>query len=295
MKWSIDDLPIFAAVVKQKGITAAAEYLNTPKSTVSRSITRLENALGVRLLERNSRNIRLTHDGEAFYQHSLLILEQVEEANNRMAGLTAVPSGQLTVALPMAFAREIVAPKLNIFLQQYPDVRLEIIITSRDEDPIQDHIDIAVVIGSQPDSDLIAQPLTKSTLVWICSADYYHNNHFGTHVEDLTKHLFIGEKRYCKTGLQVLDHGDPKTIEMTELSCLNDVISVQQAIAGGAGVSMVPSLYCKEQLKNGSLVQVYHDIAFDSDSALITALYPSRRCRSNKTKAFLDFLKTLTE
>ena len=84
MNWNINDIPIFVEIIEKMGISAAAEQLGMPKSSVSRSLSRLEEALGVRLLERNSRQLRITSEGEAFYRHSLLIMEQVNEANAKM-------------------------------------------------------------------------------------------------------------------------------------------------------------------------------------------------------------------
>lgn len=295
MKWLVDDVPVFIAVVEQKGVTAAADLLSIPKSTVSRTISRLEEGLGVRLLERNSRNIRLTSDGEAFYHHALLIMEQVEEANDRMSGLTAEPKGQLTVALPMAFAREVVAPHLNEFRLRYPEIELEIVVSSHHTDLIQERIDIAVQVGPLEDSDLVAKPLVDSGLAWICSPEYIEQHTLGTSADDLLKHVFIGEKRYCHSELKVKDHGKHRVLNLSGAACINDTISVRKAVEGGAGVSMVPLLYCRDQLENGSLIRVFEDVVFESGSALISAVYPGRRLLSNKSRAFLDFLGEVTQ
>ena len=144
MKWNIDDIPSFIAAVEQGGISAAASKLNISKSTVSKALSRLEEALGVRLLDRNSRNVRVTSEGQAFYQHCIRIMEQVNEANGQMAGLISEPQGKLVAALPIAFSREFVAQHIEQFRQRYPDIELEIIITSSPVDIIRDQIDLAV-------------------------------------------------------------------------------------------------------------------------------------------------------
>ena len=130
MNWNIDHLPIFVAVAEVGGISAAARRLGEPKSTISRAIARLEEDIGLQFFVRGPRSLRLTHDGSQFYHHAVRILEQVEAANAELAGLSETPRGMLTVALPMAFAREIVGPHLARFQAEYPDIRLDLRIGS---------------------------------------------------------------------------------------------------------------------------------------------------------------------
>lgn len=304
MKWNIDDVPIYMAVVDQNGISAAANYLNMPKSTVSKSLTRLEQALGVRLLERNSRNIRITSEGEAFYRHGLLIMEQVDEANAVMGGLTSIPIGRLVVALPMAFSREIVAGHLQEFREQYPDIDLEIIVTSHPVDIIRDQIDLAVVVGAQPDSDLIVKTLYQSALVWVTSPDYAKSHDLATIAgatlattkKALISHINICEKRYAEKRLAIRIDGHKDKIDLSQNTIhVNDPITVREAVIHGCGVSFVPEQYCKRQLANGQLVKVFEHICFDTSASALLAIYPSRRLISNKTRAFLDFLVDLCE
>ena len=292
MRWNIDDVPTFIAVVEQKGISAAALRLGISKSTVSKSLRRLENALGVRLLDRNSRNIRITSEGEAFYRHGLLIMEEVNEANELMVGLTSIPSGKLVVALPMAFSREIVAGNLRSFHQQYPQIELEIIITSHAVDVIRDQIDIAVVVGSLDDSELIVKTIHEGELLWITSPDYAKENNLGTSPDDLLSHIQICEKRYAEGRFQIRLNEHRKHIDLNSSNIIhvNDPITVREAVIQGCGVSFLPSQYCKKQLQNGELMKVFDNIRFDSSASALSATYPSRRLISGKTRAFLDFL-----
>ena len=154
MNWNVDHLPAFVAVAEVGGISAAARRLGEPKSTISRAIARLEEDIGLQLFVRGPRSLRLTHDGSQFYQHAIRILEQVEAASAELAGLSETPRGTLTVALPMAFAREIVGPHLARFQAEYPDIRLNLRIGSGQPDLIRDAIDMAVIVGSATDSDL---------------------------------------------------------------------------------------------------------------------------------------------
>ena len=142
MGWKLDDLPIFVAIAEQGSITAAADVLAVPKSTVSTVLARLERDLGVRLMARTSRNLRLTAEGGTFLRHAQAILEQAREADTTMAGMRAEPTGRLAVALPPAFCQEIVAPRLAAFRARYPRIALELIVTSRGAGLLRDQVDL---------------------------------------------------------------------------------------------------------------------------------------------------------
>lgn len=294
MKWNIDDVPIFVAIVDHKGISAAAGQLGISKSTVSKSLTRLESALEIRLIERNSRNVRITHEGQVFYRHCQGILEQVDNTNAEMSGLAIRPSGKLVVALPIAFCREIVAPRLLQFQQQYPAINLEIIVTSHPVDLIRDQIDLAVTIGAQTDSELITRALYNSKLLLITSPDYAATHDLGDSAEALQAHLKICEKRYASNRFPIRIGNQSKTLDFTENTIkVNDPLSVREAIINGMGVSVLPDQYCHEAIRKQQLVRVYRSISIDASASSLSVIYPSRRLLSSTTRAFLDFLDNI--
>lgn len=295
MKWNIDDVPIYIAVVEYDGISAAARFLDISKSTVSKAISRLEDALGVRLLERNSRNVRVTSEGEIFYKHGMLIMEQVNETNAVMSGLTATPRGRLVVALPIAFSREIVAPYLNDFQKRYPQVDLEILVTNKPVDIIRDQIDLAVVVGELQDSELVTKKLYRGELMWVSSPDYVRDNKLGESVKDLHSHIKITEKRYGYSRFPVTIGQQKTYIDLSSMvTHVNDPIAVAKAVIYGCGVSFLPDQYCKKYFESGELVPVFDHIDISSTAVGLSAIYPSRRFISNKTRAFLDFLVSIS-
>ena len=295
MKWQLDDIPVFVAVVQQQGITAAAEVLAMPKSSVSRTITRLEEALQLRLLERNSRSIRLTQDGEVFYRHCLQILDQVEETNACVSGLHRQPSGKLVVALPMAFGRTLIARHIAEFHQRYPDIQLELIISSHKIDLIAEQVDLALVIGPLQDSELIARPLLESPLIWISSPKYLQAQTNEICIDQLAAHIQICETRYgiSKFSVSLGDHH--YSLDLSQASRVNDSIVVRDVVCNGAGISMVPRIYCQDQLRNGELVQLFADTRFAAAASLVSAIYPSRRMLPAKVRVFLSFLEQIIE
>jgi DNA-binding transcriptional LysR family regulator len=291
MKWNIDDIPVFLAVVEQSGITAAARSLDMPKATVSKSVTRLEQALGLRLLERTSRSLRVTSEGQTFYRQAFLIMEQVRAADATMAGLNAVPSGRLVVALPPAFCQEIVSPSLAVFHERYPQVELDLIITSQRVDMLRDQVDVALVVGPQDDSDMVSKTLFSGRLIWVTSPAYARTHRLGKNPAALVKHVQLCEKRYGTRRMPVRVNGHAAQVDLSRgITHLNDPLSVRRAVMSGAGVSVLPWLYCREQIAEGTLVEVGRHIAFDLSASKLSVVYPSRRLISPKTRAFLDFI-----
>ena len=289
--WNIDLVPIFAAIVEQKGITSAANYLGMPKSSVSKSLSRLEESLGVRLLKRNSRNQMLTSEGEVFYRQSLNILEQVEAANSVMSGLTAHPRGRLVVALPIAFTREIVAPRLGEFIAAYPEIQLEILVGSSTVDIVRDQIDLAVVVGDLENSELIIRNLYRSRLTCVTSPAYAHDNNLQTAEARLQDHVKICETRYALSRFPIRVNGQKKLIDLESgIIHVNDPITVRESVLNGCGVAILPILYCRKQLQTGELVTVFDSVEFNLSAAVLSIIHPSRRLMSNKTRAFQDFL-----
>ncbi|WP_286237868.1 LysR family transcriptional regulator [Neptuniibacter halophilus] len=296
MNWNIDDIPLFIATVEHKGVSAAAAHLQLAKSTVSKGLNRLEQALGLRLLERNSRNIRITAEGETFYRHCLQIMQQVEETEAAMSGLQAEPGGRLVVALPMAFGREIVARHLPRFRRQFPKIELEIIITSHPVDIIRDQIDLAVVIGELADSELIATPLYQSRLLWVTTPAYRDSHELGSSTEALQGHIQICEQRYRHSRFPVRQAESRKTINLSRgIIHVNDPIAVREALLNGGGVSLLPDQYCKPCLASGELVEVYPEVQFEASAAVLSAVYPQRRLMSKNCRVFLEFLRELCE
>lgn len=293
MKWNMADLPVFVAVVEKGGISAAARSLRMPKSSVSRFVQRLEDDLQIRLLERNSRQMRMTSEGEIFYKHCQLVMEQIEAADAHMNGLTHTPSGELTVSLPMAFSRLVLAGNLHRFYRQYPDVQLKIQVTPGVVDLIGEHIDLAVQVGELPDSELIAVPLFETHLAWVASPKTHRANQSFQSVEKLLEQVQICERRYNGRPLPVRVQGERHRIEIDAQIETTDPIMVRDSVIAGLGIGLMPYLYCREAIAAGDLVEVGREFAVE-EVAKASAVYTSRRMLSAKTRLFIDFLRELS-
>lgn len=291
MKWRIDDLPIFAAIVEQSGITAAANSLGLPKSTVSSALSRLEQALGFRLFTRNSRTIRLTAEGSTFYRQTVLILEQVREADATAVGLTAVPSGRLSVALPPAFTQEILAPHLPLFSDAYPDIELEIDVTVHGLSALRESADMAVTVGELADSDFISRTLFSGPLIWVASPAYLAAHQIEPTPEGLRNHVQLCEKRYGQARMPVHHAGRAHHIDLkTGINQVNAPLVVREAVIAGAGLSPLPEHYCRKSIAAGTLVEIGQNVSFDLSASRLSVVYPHRMQRSPRLRAFIDFL-----
>lgn len=294
MKWNISDLPVFTSVVEQGGISNAARALRLPKSSVSRFIARLESDLNLRLFERNSRQMRMTQEGELFYKHCQLIMEQIEAADAHMNGLTATPSGELHVSLPMAFSRFVVSKHLPGFHQRHPEINLQISINPKPVDLIGDHIDVAVMVGDLPDSDYVAVPLIETPLLWITHRNNLHRYEHIRTAEALQSAVVFSEVRYNRTPIKVKIDGKQATVTVNASIETTDPIMVKDAIMLGEGVGLLPELYCREELKSGALVRVASGIQPISN-ARSSAVYTSKRMLNARTRVFIDFLKEVCQ
>jgi DNA-binding transcriptional LysR family regulator len=294
VKWHLDDLPVFLAVVEQAGITAAARTLGAPKSTVSAALSRLESGLGLRLLDRSTRTLRLTAEGEAFRRQAQLIVEQAREADALMGGLGSKPSGRLTVALPPAFTQDLVAPQLPRFHARYPDIDLEIVVTTQGAAMVRDRADLAVVVGALEDSELVSRTLLEPELIWVASPKWLQDHTLGQTLEALRAQVQVCETRYAQRRMPLLVHGEEACIDLSRgIMKVNHPIVVRRVLLEGGGVSLLPRLYCTDALAQGRLVQVLSHIRFARVGSRLTVVYASRRLLSPRVRAFLEFLTEL--
>jgi len=291
VKWNIDDVPVFVAVVEQRSMTAAAEVLDMPKSTVSTTIARLEKALGLRLFDRDSRSLRITAEGASFHRHAQMILEQVREADATVAGLRADPAGLLTVAMPPAFCQEIVAPRLPEFRAAYPKIDLEILITNSGMGLLRDTVDVAVVVGPMVDSDMVTRTLIAGPLICVASPGWLARHEQRPGLEDLRAQIMFCETRYGLPRMAVHVHGQAQQIDLaTGISHVDSPLVVRDAVVNGGGISLLPRHYCRAQIAAGTLVEVYEHVAFDVAASTLSAVYLSRRLMSPRLRVFVDFL-----
>ena len=280
----LDDALIFTRVVECHSFTLAAAGLGMQKSTVSRRIAQLEERLGVRLLNRTTRKLRLTEVGQAYYERCRQIMLDFAEAEQAVMQLQQEPAGLLRITAPIEFGQLFLGGVLGAFMREYPQITAEVELTSRLVDPLEEGVDIAIRVGVPQDSTLIARKLFESRRGLFASPDYLTQQGMPRVVGDLASHRAV-----------VQNHDNSRYWPLLEaqVSCqrtlvCNNITFLREALLAGAGIGCLPVMICSEALASGRLVEVLEPARLPVGE--IFAVYPSRRFQATKVKTFLDFL-----
>jgi DNA-binding transcriptional LysR family regulator len=285
----LDDILAFIKVVDTKSFTAAAERLNLSKSVVSRRVAELENRLGARLLNRTTRKLSLTEVGMAYYERCTRILADLEEAEQAVADLHATPRGCLRVNAPVSFGLLHLAPAVTEFMERYPDILIEMDLSDRYVDLIDEGYDLAVRIGRLRDSSLIAKRLAPSRRVVCASPSYLEKHGTPATPEDLAHHNCLiytnvptAEQWLFSVGGEI----QPVRVSGTLRSNNGDLL--RSAAMSGLGIIAMPTFMCGDALHSGALKAFLLDYAVAEST--IYAIYPQNRHLSPKVRVFVDFL-----
>lgn len=280
----LDDALIFTRVVECHSFTLAAQGLAMQKSTVSRRIALLEERLGVRLLNRTTRKLRLTEVGQAYYERCRQIMLDFAEAEQAVMQLQSEPSGLLRISAPIEFGQLFLGRVLGDFMRQYPQITAEVELTSRHVDPVEEGVDIAILVGQPQDSTLIARKVYETSRRLYASPDYLARHGIPTCVAELVGHRAIllprDSTRYWPlAGESITCH--------SVLSC-NNITFAREAAMAGAGIAGLPIMICETAVMAGQLVELLPEARLPAGE--LYAVYPSRRFQAMKVKTFLDFL-----
>lgn len=285
---SLDHLRAFARVADLGSVSGAARALRMPKSSVSRSLARLEETVGTALIERSTRHLRLTDAGRLLHRHAARILDDVSEAENAVGGLIGRPSGTLRVSVGFTFAAGPLAPMLPGFLKAYPEVRLVLIVDNRPVDLLTEEVDVAIRIGPLADSELIARKLGAIEL-WPCASPAYLAER-GTPVtvDDLLSHTLIAHADRRAPWRIRTPSGALRELEIEPGTVIPEPAVAKIMLLGGAGIGWLPDFDARDALASGTLVRLLPDHSIDSVD--VHALYPSHRSLSAKVRVFIDAL-----
>lgn len=282
------DLRAFARIADLGSISATARALRMPKSSVSRSLARLEQSIGAVLVERSTRHLRLTDAGLLLQRHARRILDDVGEAENAVGGLVGAPRGDLRVSVPFTFAAGPLAPMLPGFALRYPEVRVVLSIDNRPIDLLAEEADIAIRIGPLPNSELIARRLATFAL-WPCASPTYLAN--APPVEapaDLLVHRLIAHADRRQRWTFRTPAGTVRDVEFDPGIVVPEPDVVRTMLLGHAGIGMLPDFHAADHLSTGRLVRVLPALQCGTVDA--HALYPSHRSLSAKVRVFIDAL-----
>ena len=280
----LDDALIFTRVVECHSFTQAALGLNMQKSTVSRRIALLEERLGVRLLNRTTRKLRLTEVGQAYYERCRQIMLDFAEAEQAVMQLQLQPSGLLRITAPIEFGQLFLGRVLGAFMREYPEITAEVELTSRKVDPVEDGVDIVMLVGQPQDSTLIARRLLISARSLCASPEYLQLHGAPQAVAQLSQHRAILLPADSSRYWPVLG----QNIACQRVLSCNNITFAREAALAGAGIAALPLMISREEVASGRLIELLPQAQLPSSE--LYAVYPSRRFQTMKVKAFLDFL-----
>jgi LysR family transcriptional regulator for bpeEF and oprC len=292
----LKSLMIFMRSAQSCSFSEAARQLGMAPSAVSRAVLRLEDELGVRLLQRTTRSLTLTEDGNRFYERCQHILNDLEEAELEVKQSQAMPTGTLRLDLSFTFGKLHIAPALLQFAAQYPELNLDVSFNDRLIDPIEQGIDATVRIGLNSDSGLIMHHLATARYITCASPQYLAQ--YGTPITptDLLQHRCVNFI-YPQTRREPTwkFEQDRKLIDISVDSYLRFDNSevILEAVIGGAGVVQLPKFIAAKVIARGDLQPILQSYA-PQVGLPIAVLYPQKRYLSAKVRVFVEFMTELT-
>jgi DNA-binding transcriptional LysR family regulator len=285
-----DNMRVFAKVVESGGFTSAAARLGISASMVSQHIKELEERLDVRLLNRTTRKVSLTETGRAYYERCTRLLTDLEETERAASDMHAAPRGELRVNCWPSFGVRHLALAVADFTTRYPAISVELMLSDRMVDLIDDGFDVAIRAEPLHDSGLIARQLAPLQVV-VCGAPSYFETHPTPRTPaDLANHNCLSMTGSALYRMWHLRAADGTAVGISPVGNLRSNISsvLETAALAGHGLAWLPTYLCSEALRSGRLVTVLDE--YMAPPYTIRALYPHNRHLSAKVRVFVDFL-----
>ncbi|MDO5651940.1 MAG: LysR family transcriptional regulator [Moraxella sp.] len=291
---TLTSLKVFTQVVKQGSFTKAADELNISNAMTSKHVAHLEQEVGAKLLQRNSRNLHLTEVGAEFFADAVHALETLEAASKKAASGRTHPTGTLKVSMPLWFANPKVATWLAQYRSKYPDVVLDLSLSNHSVDLIAEGFDLALRVTNEPKPALIARPLSPIDFFVVASPAYIMRHGLPTTPNELGKHTSIRPSYIRSTSFTLYQANDstPINVSMPTAIHSNDTMMTLELVRAGAGISYLPAWLIEGSLADGSLVRLLPNYRL-ADITLY-AVYADRTLMSAKVRSFIDFLVAKT-
>lgn len=283
-------MSVFVRVVDAESFSSAARALKLTPSAVSKLVSRLEDRLGARLLNRTTRRISLTEEGRAFYQRCLPILSAIEEAERAVTELRAEPRGLLKVNASTAFGQYHISPLIPDFTARYPDLRIQLTLTDSIVNLVEEEVDVAIRIGELPDSSLIARKIGTARRLVAAAPSYLERRGAPQSPDDLGDHNCLTLS--FETSLNQWEFQRPAGAQRMRVSGnfeTNNATAMHRAALDGLGLIRSADFVIGPDIRAGRLAPVLTE--FETDRALnIYAVYSNARHVSPKVRAFVDLL-----
>ncbi|CAB3761708.1 LysR family transcriptional regulator [Paraburkholderia solisilvae] len=292
----LDALQLFTRIVEVQSFSRAADMLDVPRATATYAIKELEARLGTRLLERTTRQVRPTLDGQAFYERCVQVLSELDDAEASLRHVASNPRGVLRVDMHGTHATRIVLTRIDEFRSRYPNVDLVVSSGDRLVDLVREGVDCVIRAGNPRDSSLVARRLASMPQVVCASPDYLARHGTPRHPEELGGHQAV---RFFTSGgsadypFELSVDGALRTYAVGGWMAVNDAENNVVCALRGCGLIQVPRFHVEDELRDGRLVEVL--ARWTSPAMVVSALYPYRRQLSPRVRVFVDWLCELYE
>jgi LysR family transcriptional regulator for bpeEF and oprC len=292
---NLNTLLVFVRVAESQSFKLAGDRLGLTPSAVSKSIAKLEAELHTRLLQRSTRKVALTNDGQFFYTRCLNIFQEIEDAQNTLTMNTQLPQGRLKVQMPVGFGRRVIMPKLLAFSKTYPELLIDIEMSDRAIDPLHEDIDLSIHIGKLHRQDVVAKKIGRLSFAACASPQYIAEYGEPQSPDELESHNCLA---YLMTGGQYRDwvflrEGKILTKTLSGNLNINNAESLLELAKAGAGITMISNFIAADAIKEGHLKRILTDYLVEGPE--IHLLYKPSRNPSQKVNAFMGFVKNIVE
>lgn len=290
---NLNDLTVFARVVEDGSFTAAAERLDLPKSTLSRTLSRLEAHLGVRLLQRTTRSLHLTDAGRQFYERVRQNLADLADAERALSDFQTSPRGHLRITMPVELGMRFMGSVLTEFMLRYPEVSIEADLSGRVVDLVEEGVDLGLRIGAFNDANLIGRRLGQLNGRFFASPSYVQQRGMPLSTSELEQHEFVLFRHPRENNISIDSPGSAKTrttvpVRLRGRLNTNNAHLQMDAVIAGLGIGLLPGFVTDQAVAAGQLVPVLPEARVRMGD--LWAMTPSRAHMSSALRAFLDFL-----
>jgi DNA-binding transcriptional LysR family regulator len=283
----LNDAALLVRVVQTHSFSAAARERGVPVSTVSRRIARLEGALGTRLLERTTRRLQLTDAGRAYFAHAERALDDLAQGTSRVREIQTEPHGRVRMTAPIALGAA-VAGVASSYLARFPHVAIDLELTERRTDPLDDRIDLAVVTGAVDTSDLVARQMWQSTRKLLyASPRYLARRGAPRRLEDLARHDRVATR--ATDGIATWTLVGPRgrrRVSFAPRFCVNEFSAALRAVVAGVGIGMLPEVLCAGEVARKRLVRVLE--SHQGELGGVSLLYRAHRSLTAAVRTCID-------
>ena len=288
----LNDMLYFAEVVERGGFAAAGRALGIPKSRLSRRVSELETQLGVRLLQRTTRTLSLTEVGVAYVRHCQAMRESAQAAADAVAQVQSEPRGTVRVTCPVTLAQTVLARLMPVFLERHPQVRLEMQVTNRVVNVVEEGVDVALRVRATLDNSgsMIVKRLDEGRQLLVASPAQLIRQGTPKTLEDLARmdSIAMSAPDGRSTWNLIGPGGAHQTVQHQPRYVADDLLTLKIAAMAGTGICWMPDYMCQDEMRARKLVRVLPDWA--PAPSIVYAVFPSRRGLSPAVRSFLDYL-----